>query len=152
MPLCHYFLIFPRNKLSYSAELEEFYKKNPVDCFSLNLIWPEDHKLAEEGHQVTKILTDFWKQNKDKQVVMPDEYILENIDSFREVHTLCNGFIPFRGLDYYGETVIECAELPTFILVLKRLLSAGSDKYLNELLKLANEAIAQNSHLLHIGI
>lgn len=94
-------------------------------------------------------LIDFWKQNKPKAICISDDYILDNMQLFLLVDTRSDGVIPFRGLDYYGTTIIPNEEIAKFIEILRSLSCCNA---LESLINLSEEAIFQEADLLHIGI
>lgn len=106
------------------------------------IYWPLEYEDADD------ILLPIIEKHRKDCVSVHDDVILPIISNFEAVDTLFGGFIPYKGLNYYGFTLFPTESISTLILVLQK----ANKVELNSLIQLCNTAIVNGLYILHRGI
>ncbi len=107
-----------------------------------NIYWPSEHEDADD------VLLQIIEDSHKDCISVHDDFILPLIPDFEAVNTLFGGFIPYKGLNYYGFTLFPTESLSALIVVLQR----SNKAEFNSLIQLCNTAIKNRHYLLHRGI
>lgn len=114
------------------------------------LVLPELTAGQERAREaVLSILERAYGERRKEAVRVRDSLILPQLERFRAVDTLLDGWLPYKGLNYYGFTGIPAESVPALEALLREL--ARGEEFA-PLLALCREARAAQVWLLHCGI
>lgn len=148
MSLSHEFLLISPDSISQLMSFSSLYKKDVrFDRFDM-IQWPEEPHRPVVETELEHLMT-YYRKHRCDCVSIADSIILASIPLLENVNTLMHGFIPYRGINYYGFTVIPLESIDIFTKVLNSL--PKKDRYL-ELIDLCRDAKKLNRHILHCGI
>ena len=153
MALVHEFLMLPPD---LTGNLYELRKKFIQGQTSLNIRYfsadeyPQYTSMQQEALKESEnILRQFYTENRRRSIAIKDAYILPHLEKFKEIDTFMEGCVSYRGLNYYGYTVIPWGSLQAFV-------SASCNaRIINEypdLNTLFQDAYARNCEIFHCGI
>lgn len=94
-------------------------------------------------------LSEYYQENRGDAIQIHDDYILPILDSLENIDTFLDGCIPYRGLYYYGFTVIPAENVPQFE---KAIQDMSQEQALAPLLALCERAHTLHCGILHCGI
>ena len=148
MALVHDFFLFP---MDLSNQMRKYQVAYVVDGKMERYTNPEVAPRIDSvsSHTAWSLLRDFYRNNKALALMVDDEYVINNIMTFRKVETYCEGYIPFYGLNYYGITLIPWESLPQFTSVLRE---NSTHNCFGELVSLCQKAYDMKHDILHCGI
>lgn len=132
-----------RERLAGTAELSAAWDRS-------GLVLPELTAGQERAREtVLSVLDRAYGERRKEAVRVRDSLILPRLERFRAVDTLLDGWLPYKGLNYYGFTGIPAESVPALEAVLREL--ARGEEFA-PLLALCREARAAQVWLLHCGI
>lgn len=145
MALVHDFLIISPERLQSLISLNKLLYPNNKFRYKSgdNIYWPTNYTDADDS-LLTIVNSSIGDSiGIDDDIILPILHCLENVD------TLYGGFIPYRGLNYYGFTVIPFESIPSLIYALHKV---QKESELEPLLQLCDIALIQKQYILHCGI
>lgn len=143
--LTHDFLTINSNEIKNLLDLNKMYFSNSDIRYTKDdhIPWPKDHEDADD------ILLEYYKRHRNACISIHDDFIRPKIDCFEKIDTLYGGFIPFRGLNYYGFTLIPTESISLFTSVLKKI--QIKSEY-NLLIKSCYKSLTTKNYILHCGV
>ena len=136
-------LIVLRNQYSFPKTIIRY------NCQMLDAIpWPTG-KFADNIEKELAALRKWYQNNSNNSANIHDDYILPNMSAFELMDTYIDGIIPFRGLNYYGYTLIPYETIPKFIQILRQY---EENTVFSAIESICENALALQEDILHIGI
>lgn len=148
MSLSHDFMTIQSSQIDVLVSFKAIYDSEVrFDRFD-KIPWPTDSYAAKIEYELD-LLMEYYKKCRHNCISISDAYILSNISAFECVDTFMNVFIPYRGLNYYGFTLIPWESIPCFLDALR---SLPHNNRFAKLIVLSEKAISLHHHILHCGI
>lgn len=148
MSLSHEFIVIQSGQFDELISLKAMYGDDVrFDRFD-KIPWPTGSYAAKIEYELD-LLMEYYKKCRHNCISISDAYILSNISAFECVDTLMSGFIPYRGLNYYGFTLIPWENIPCFLDTLHKLPDNNS---FTQLIEFSEKAISLHHNILHCGI
>ena len=148
MSLSHEFIGIQPSQIDELMSLKAIYGPGVrFDRFD-KIPWPTGNYSTKIEYELN-LLMDYYKECRNTGISILDDYILSDVLEFECVDTLMNGFIPYRGLNYHGFTLIPWESIPCFLHTLCNL--SHNNRYV-QLIEFSEKAIRLHYHILHCGI
>lgn len=109
--------------------------------------WSESQKVL--ASKALQILLQCFRDNRDQGVQVSDTIILDDLGLFESTVLLQDGLFPYKGLNYYGFTVICKDTIPSLLIALQE---SNHKKEYKALFKMLRHAVQIGSDILHCGI
>lgn len=148
MSLSHDFILIQPSQIDDLMSLRSVYAPDIRFGRFDKIPWPTDCKASKVEYEL-KLLTNYYKEHLHDGISVMDAYILPNIPAFEYVNTLMHGFIPYKGLNYYGFTLIPLDSIPCLI---DTLCNLSHKNRFTQLIEFCEKAIRLQQHILHCGI
>lgn len=148
--LAHEFLLFPEKQMNAILGLQKEFSNMYSLRFSKSIPIPKLTNRQEKADAAAiSFLFEGYKKNRSDVIQIEDEYILPILDRLEKVDTFLDGCIPYRGLYYYGFTVIPTESIPQFEKVIQGM---SQNQEFAPLLALCEKVRALHCCILHCGI
>lgn len=148
--LAHEFLLFQKKQMKAILGLQkEFSNMHGLRFSRSSPVWTLTKKQEKADAAAMSTLFENYRRDRSDAIQIKDDYILPILDSLEGVDTLLDGCIPYKGLYYYGFTVIPAENVPKFEKVIHDM-SQGHE--FANLLALCEKANALHCGILHCGI
>lgn len=144
MALIHDFLEVSPDRLTSLLSLNKSLFSNTEIRYKNgdSIYWPSEHSDADD------ILYSIIDNFRESLIMVHDDDILSMLPNFEIVNTLFGGFIPYKGLNYYGCTLFP----PESLTILISVLQSANNQNLNQLIQLCRTANKNKNYILHRGI
>lgn len=146
----HEFILLNNEQIS---RIKRF--QNQTDIFCEFQHWNEASfpKLTTEQNEARKavitILDKVYKKRRKEAICVRDSLILPRMECFGRIDTFFDGWLPYKGLNYYGFTVLPERSVSELEAVLIEIDQGGE---FAPLLALCEKASATLEWLLHCGV